>query len=63
MFYKWTGESKTVYSVVRHADGQWELLSDVHRVHTKGTQTFRNSCGLFQTEQQALRAKSVLETM
>lgn len=63
MFYRWTGESKTVYSLICWPDGQWELVSDVHRVHTKGTKVFRNSCGMFQTKERAEAAKKVLEGM
>lgn len=61
MFERWTGESKTVYSLICWPDGQWEVVSDVHRVHTKGTKTFRNSCGLFQDKQMAeLAVKQML---
>lgn len=65
MFYKWTGPSVAKYSLLHHADSvdEWEVVSDVTRPHTKGFKTFRNSCGLFQTEQQAQRAKQMLEGM
>jgi hypothetical protein len=63
MFYEWTGEISTNYHLERRADGQWELFSTVHRKHTKGVKSFRNSCGLFPDEAQARKAMKKLEDM
>ena len=63
MFKHFAKQSMTEYFVAPETNGKWQVYSVVTRpyVDGSGVQTFRNSCGEFDTLEQAERVRGILQ--